>query len=122
MKDLEEISRCFKCGSQFLSLLKSVQKVIERSSIMVTIQHCRIIKNAFHRQSAKTLPDDILHVAYLSMQMFSRCKDLLVNLITHENKTCLTKSYLVCVIHWYLNEIINKYIVTKLNHFCCQNT
>ena len=44
LKDLQEISRYFKCRSHFLSLLESVPKVMERFSIMVTIQHCRIVK------------------------------------------------------------------------------
>lgn len=52
--------------------------------MMVAIQHCRII-DAFLGQSAKTLQDNVPCEANLRMQIFSSCKSLPVNTITHEN-------------------------------------
>lgn len=80
LKDIRD----YECRCHFLSLLESFQKVMDRYRMAVIIQHCRII-DAFLRQSAKTLQDNIPCEANLRMRIFSSCKSLPVNTIAHEN-------------------------------------
>ena len=70
-----------------MSFFGKLQKVTERSRMVVTFQHCVII-NTFNRQSTKTKQDNILCASNFHVEMFSNCIVMPWSLFTEFSSAC----------------------------------